>query len=803
MNTHGTRDFRTRTVTRMVAAVVVGAGLLLSVIGATLSSSAAQAASPAAKGGSATFSATATIPVPLPSQFAGSAGGDGWAVAANATEIFNVFHHSANLQLNCHIKSNAQPCWTGPETITDTQHHSFATSDAPGLYLDPTTGFLYVFAVRSTDSTAGVVCINTTLGVDADGSQRFCGFTPLSAVGDAPINLTAGVSDPVQVGSDWYAFNEVAGAPTGTEDALLCFDLATDTACADQPFALDLNGDQLASFDFASEIGVTGSDVIVQVAGSTDNELACFDTSLGGACRGSWPVEVNGLGGAPFALQNSTGTDTGVCLPVTGEPCFSLIGTTVATPPGLDAIGTTSQFDGPPYVLGTRVYVPNDPSNSVDCYNFATSQTCANFPRVFQNLDALYTVNPDPYRPDCLWVNSDHGADQIQNFDAYTGGACPSGPVAVDTSSILAPYKRCLPTQYSSLQVLSPARGAYQSATVQVDNSSGTPLAGIPVQTVDGTGSVNLSPLDIVMQSATPQFEIVFTGWSNPSASIQVRLSWVAADVARCQTGTTTIGNPGSTTLPFTGAGYRLVAGDGGLFAFGQAPFYGSTGNITLNRPVVGMATTPDGRGYWLVASDGGLFAFGDAPFYGSTGSIALNKPVVAMATTPDGKGYWLVASDGGIFAYGDAHFYGSTGNIALNKPIVGMASTPDGKGYWLVATDGGIFAFGDAHFYGSTGNIALNKPIVGMAATPDGKGYWLVATDGGIFAFGDAAFHGSAGNIALNKPVVGMAATPDGRGYWLVATDGGIFSYGDAAFHGSTGNIALNKPVVGMASAP
>ncbi len=43
----------------------------------------------------------------------------------------------------------------------------------------------------------------------------------------------------------------------------------------------------------------------------------------------------------------------------------------------------------------------------------------------------------------------------------------------------------------------------------------------------------------------------------------------------------------------------------------------GSTGNIKLNKPVVGMANTPDGNGYWLVASDGGIFAYGDAKFYG------------------------------------------------------------------------------------------------------------------------------------------------------------------------------------------
>ena len=137
---------------------------------------------------------------------------------------------------------------------------------------------------------------------------------------------------------------------------------------------------------------------------------------------------------------------------------------------------------------------------------------------------------------------------------------------------------------------------------------------------------------------------------------------------------------------------------------------------------------------------------------------MRLNKPIVGMAATPDGKGYWLVASDGGIFNYGDAAFYGSHGSMPLNKPIVGMAATPDGKGYWLVASDGGIFNYGDAAFYGSTGGVALNKPIVGMAATADGKGYWLVASDGGIFNYGDAAFQGSTGGMTLNKPIVGMA---------------------------------------------
>jgi len=75
-------------------------------------------------------------------------------------------------------------------------------------------------------------------------------------------------------------------------------------------------------------------------------------------------------------------------------------------------------------------------------------------------------------------------------------------------------------------------------------------------------------------------------------------------------------------------------------------------GGQHLNKPIVGMAVTPQG-GYYEVASDGGIFSFGPgASFYGSMGGQHLNQPIVAMAVTPGGGGYWEVASDGGIFAF-------------------------------------------------------------------------------------------------------------------------------------------------------
>jgi hypothetical protein len=203
---------------------------------------------------------------------------------------------------------------------------------------------------------------------------------------------------------------------------------------------------------------------------------------------------------------------------------------------------------------------------------------------------------------------------------------------------------------------------------------------------------------------------------------------------------------------------------------------------------------TASALGYWLLGGDGGVFSFGDAGFFGSTGGIKLNRPAVSMAATPSGQGYWFAASDGGIFAFGDAGFYGSTGAIRLNSPIVGMAPTQSGKGYWLTAADGGIFAFGDAGFVGSAGGTPLPSPVTDVAVTPTGKGYWLLGEDGGIYAFGDAAYKGSpVGTGLCDRPAARrLAASATGRGYWVVAADGSVTPFGDAADLGSPQGLGI-----------
>jgi hypothetical protein len=140
--------------------------------------------------------------------------------------------------------------------------------------------------------------------------------------------------------------------------------------------------------------------------------------------------------------------------------------------------------------------------------------------------------------------------------------------------------------------------------------------------------------------------------------------------------------------------GYWTVNWVGVITAYRGAPTFGSPAlsGVKLSKPIVGMAATPDGQGYWLVASDGGIFTYGDAAFYGSTGDIHLNQPIVGMAATPDGQGYWLVASDGGIFTYGDAAFYGSLGGGSSR--VLGIIVSPPLAGYGLVATNGSANTF-------------------------------------------------------------------------------------------------------------
>ena len=150
-----------------------------------------------------------------------------------------------------------------------------------------------------------------------------------------------------------------------------------------------------------------------------------------------------------------------------------------------------------------------------------------------------------------------------------------------------------------------------------------------------------------------------------------------------------------------------------------------------LQRPIVSIAATRDDGGYWLVATDGGMFAFGDARFYGSipglgiapagsTGSgPKLNAPIVGMVPSSTGNGYFLVASDGGVFAFGDAQFEGSCpGNGGCSAPVVAVQPDPSGGGYWVATSLGTVDHFGNVRAI-APGRHPRSCPLVLWTPTP------------------------------------------------------------------------------------
>jgi hypothetical protein len=224
---------------------------------------------------------------------------------------------------------------------------------------------------------------------------------------------------------------------------------------------------------------------------------------------------------------------------------------------------------------------------------------------------------------------------------------------------------------------------------------------------------------------------------------------------------------------------------------------------------VVGISPTADLKGYWLVASDGGIFAFGDAGFYGSIPQLGiapagsagpgakLNDPVVGMVPSADGGGYFMVASDGGVFAFGDAKFEGSCPGIGGCSGAA-VAVTPDatGNGYWLVTASGHVYTFGDATYYGAPS--PHTSPVTSAIRTPDGRGYWILFANGTVDAYGDATnFGGPPGQTEGTDQASTIFSTSDGAGYWVALATGTVFNFGDAPSDGGMSGKQLNGSII------
>ncbi len=495
------------------------------------------AAAPPAVAGSTVYSVTQTVPVPPASNYAGVGGGDGWDLSMTPTSVYNIFHHNTVMTMACHRQSDASPCYPA-RTLQDASANNFSTSGQAGTYIDQTAQKLYSFGTRS-DGTAGVVCAD--LVAAETETNPFCGFTALTATGDAVSSGSAYISTPVLAGNRWFAENYFNGSGvTGDRNKLMCFDLTTKAACPGQPFSVDLGTTNMSVNSSPSPAAARiGTRIIVSANGDNGDRLGCFDLTTNASCAGgSWPVAApsgytSGFG-AMFPKLSPTGGIQGFCLPSTGHECFDLDGASVSTPPGMAAAVTPSTgYNGPAFVLGPRVYLAAW-NNVVSCYNASTDASCVNYPKLLANASLLYTVNVDPQRPTCIWTNADTGSAQIQNFDAFSGAACGQGAIRVLAAQFVVDQVACQPASYTSLEILAPPRSSYADGSIAFQDADAQPIPGIPDKPLDGNGKVDLSGLNLSTALGLPQFVINLNGLQGTPGEVVVRLTWTGTDDPAC-----------------------------------------------------------------------------------------------------------------------------------------------------------------------------------------------------------------------------------------------------------------------------
>ncbi len=260
------------------------------------------------------------------------------------------------------------------------------------------------------------------------------------------------------------------------------------------------------------------------------------------------------------------------------------------------------------------------------------------------------------------------------------------------------------------------------------------------------------------------------------------------------------VGIAASGTSTSAGTGYWIAASDGGVFAEGNATFYGSMGGKPLSAPIVAISATLDKGGYWLLGRDGAVYGFGDAQFHGglnTSGGVTSCPGNVgnAIGITDRGSnlGYFIMTSTGATYGYGQAGSFGYCPNgFGNTTSIVSMSASNDGYGYSAVASHGQTYVLGNA---GPCGNPNPNATNIVAVATSSVGGCWITGSDGGVFAYGNAQYYGGMTGKTLAKPIIGIAGTPDGKGYWLLGGDGGVFAFGDATYAGS---VSYTPPVVG-----
>ncbi|WP_344333772.1 DUF7617 domain-containing protein, partial [Kitasatospora putterlickiae] len=470
-------------------------------------------------------------------------GGDGFTpILYTATingvptpEIWNIYHHgfSNTASVFCTDLLTNAPCPTS--TGAPTSWPQPLNSSTPGgttgdlgstrtpTYVQDGSKLYYAAVSRVTYAVIGVGCIDLQ-------TQASCGFTALQT-GTGSV-----------IGGIVEAPNGLIYAVSGTGE-ILCYDPDGNLSCGTFPSGLPTNEGQGGfAGDYVGTMRVIEGKIYV-----TNNQLAplpslmtCFDPATNAPCTG-WlipKVVATPIGTSParvdnvFEMYDSAGTVTGVCtvvggvnlavLPPVGTPvCFSLTGTPIAAPPGLQALVSTNVATGeanyqvpltitaPNGHLETEfpfwIYTGNTPTlnSSEFCYDWNIQAPCTQYgtngvvngpANVNGGLTSPYGF---AYDGQCKYSLGDVGV--LFSIDPVTGASPCLKTRAQSTINPSAFYCDGATGHVQSYGTVSlfdidPTTVDFAQSTVTVLASDGTTIGTFPFDPVTGTADISSVP---------------------------------------------------------------------------------------------------------------------------------------------------------------------------------------------------------------------------------------------------------------------------------------------------------------------
>ena len=450
--------------------------------------------------------------------FEGNTGGDGFNVGFGNGILVNSFHHLSTTTISCHYTD-------GTACSANTVVAGYESSQNSSVFMDKTNDHMYQFVRRHSDGDYGVLCVDFR-----DETSPVTCATPFVSLSDGVVTgfsqtSTNSLGSPFRDGTKLWTSESA-------HNVLLCFDMATQTACPEGDNGFAIGGTPSGN----SSAGLYNLRVAARAGKvfftTVDHKMGCYDSSTHALCGGNAPIAITaGNRTTPVLIENTSGTFTGAC-DVYSKLCLTTSGTSMTIPSGLNAFWTAAATRPNFYIANVgaldygitkhRLYWGGPQqgdfwSKNITCFDFSTDSACSDFtvlPTNNGSVTKVYSASIDDDNPKCVWVNQDSG--KIVPINYKTGAL---GCSVVTSREVYIPVTTNVDRlgcevgdevlTWDALTITLPAGLTAADVTININDSVDAPMAAWQDVTLGAGGVIDLSDLDVADSGTNPIVHII------------------------------------------------------------------------------------------------------------------------------------------------------------------------------------------------------------------------------------------------------------------------------------------------------